>query len=169
MANRREILNSERHDSFKDYFILFLLFFFFFFLGLCLYHMGILRLGVKSELHLPAYTTATATSVPSCICDLRHSSRQRQILNPLNEARDQTRIRDIVGFLICWATTGTLIYFKVIILFYFTMLVASRQEIDGLQDRHLQLASYLYFLRKDIETTSLLFTLPEEGDRWVLG
>ena len=27
-----------------------------------------------------------------CVCDLHHSSRQRQILNPLSEARDQTCI-----------------------------------------------------------------------------
>ena len=27
---------------------------------------------------------------PSCVCNLHHSSRQRQILNPLGEARDQT-------------------------------------------------------------------------------
>ena len=34
----------------------------------------------------------SATAVPdlSRICDLHHSSRQRQILNPLSEARDQT-------------------------------------------------------------------------------
>ena len=47
--------------------------------------------GVKSELQLPAYTTATATPDPSLICHLHHSSWQRQILNPLSEARDQTR------------------------------------------------------------------------------
>ena len=53
------------------------------------------RLGVKSELQLPAYTTATATATqdPSHICDLRHSLWQQQIFNPLSEARDQTRIR----------------------------------------------------------------------------
>jgi len=39
-----------------------------------------------------AYTTATAILDPSCICDLHHSSRQRWILNPLSEARDQTCI-----------------------------------------------------------------------------
>ena len=48
------------------------------------------RLGVKSELQLSAYTTATAMQDPSHIYDLHHSSRQRQILNPLSEARDQT-------------------------------------------------------------------------------
>ena len=40
----------------------------------------------------PAYTTATAIWGVSCICSLHHSSWQRQILNPLSEARDQTRV-----------------------------------------------------------------------------
>ena len=35
--------------------------------------------------------TATATPDLSHICDLHHSSWQRQILNPLRKARDQTR------------------------------------------------------------------------------
>ena len=48
------------------------------------------RLGVESELQLPAYTTATATSDPSRICDPYHSSWQCQILNPLSEVKDQT-------------------------------------------------------------------------------
>ena len=48
------------------------------------------RLGVKSELQLLVYTTATATWGPSC--DLHHSSWQRQILNPLSEARDRTQV-----------------------------------------------------------------------------
>ena len=40
-----------------------------------------------------------ATWDPSCICDLNHSSRQRWILNPLNEeARDRTSWL-LVGFL----------------------------------------------------------------------
>ena len=37
-------------------------------------HMEISRLGVRSELQLPAFSTATATLDPSCICDLHHSS-----------------------------------------------------------------------------------------------
>ena len=67
-------------------------FFFFFFLGPLLWHMEVPRLGVKSELHLLACTTATATQDPSHICDLHHSSQKRQILNPLSEARDQSCI-----------------------------------------------------------------------------
>ena len=69
-------------------------FFLFFFLGLHLWHIEILRLGVESGLLLPGYTTATATAIPdpSHICDLHHSSGQHQILNSLSEARDQTHI-----------------------------------------------------------------------------
>ena len=66
---------------------------FFFFLGLLgppLWHMEIPRMGVKSELQLPAYTTAPATPDPSHACNLHHSSLQHRILNPLNEARDRT-------------------------------------------------------------------------------
>ena len=54
--------------------------------------MEVPRLGVKSELELLAYTTTTATSDLSLVCDLHHSSHQHQILNPLSEARDQTYI-----------------------------------------------------------------------------
>ena len=63
-----------------------------FFLQPHLRHMEVPRLGVKLELQLPAYPTPTATLDPSCICDLYHSSWQSQILNPLSEARDPTRI-----------------------------------------------------------------------------
>ena len=54
--------------------------------------MDVPRQGVKLELQLPAYTTATATQDPSHVCDIHHSSQQRQILNPLSNARDQTHI-----------------------------------------------------------------------------
>ena len=54
--------------------------------------MEVPRLGAESELQLPAYTTATATQDSSCVCDLHHSSRHRQILNPPREARDQTSV-----------------------------------------------------------------------------
>ena len=39
-----------------------------------------------------AYTTATATGDPSLVCSLHHSSWQHQILNPLSETKDRTRI-----------------------------------------------------------------------------
>ena len=48
------------------------------------------RLGVKSELQLPATARATATRNLSHVCNLHHSSRQRQVLNPLSKARDRT-------------------------------------------------------------------------------
>ena len=52
--------------------------------------MEVPRLGVESELQLPAYTTARATSDPSHVSDVHHSSRQRQILDPPSETRDRT-------------------------------------------------------------------------------
>ena len=56
--------------------------------------MEIPRLGVELELQLPAYTTATATTMqdPSCVCDLHHGSRQCWILNPQGTARDRTHV-----------------------------------------------------------------------------
>ena len=53
---------------------------------------GSSRLRVKWELQLPAYTTAMAIPDLSHVCDLHHSSPQRQIFNPLNNARDRTYI-----------------------------------------------------------------------------
>ena len=64
----------------------------FFSLRLQVQHTEIAGLGAESELHLPAYTTATATPDPSCIWDLCCSLCQHWILNPLSEARDQARI-----------------------------------------------------------------------------
>jgi len=52
--------------------------------------MEVPRLGVESELQLPAYTTATAMLNLSHVCDLHHSLQLCQILNPLSKARDQT-------------------------------------------------------------------------------
>ena len=49
--------------------------------------MEVPRLGVESELLLPAYTTATAIQDLSYICNLHHSSRQRWILNPLEQGQ----------------------------------------------------------------------------------
>ena len=68
------------------------LFFLFLSLGPHPWPMEVPGLEVKSEVQLPAYTTATATQDLSLVCDLHlhRSSRQRQILNPLSEARDRT-------------------------------------------------------------------------------
>jgi len=54
--------------------------------------MEVPGLGVKSELQLLAYTTATAIPYPSSICDLRYSLWQHQILNSPGKARDPTFI-----------------------------------------------------------------------------
>ena len=78
------------------------------FLGPHLQQMEVPRLGVKSELKLLAYTIAIAALDRSLICDLHHSSWQRQILNPPSEARDLTPVKwMLVGFLNRWATMGT--------------------------------------------------------------
>ena len=62
------------------------------FLFVCFYghtqDMEVPRLGAKSELQLPAYTTATAMWDLSHVCDVHHSSRKCWLLDPLSEARD---------------------------------------------------------------------------------
>ena len=77
------------------HFILFycaFVFCFCFFLELHPWHMEVPSLGVKLELQLLAYTTATAMQDLSHVFDLHHRLRQCWILNPLSRARDQTRI-----------------------------------------------------------------------------
>ena len=54
--------------------------------------MEVPRVGVKLELQLLAYATATAMPDPSQVCDLNHSSRQHRILNSLTKARDRNHI-----------------------------------------------------------------------------
>ena len=55
-------------------------------------HMEVPRPGVKSELQLPAYTTATATWDLSLVCNLHQNSWQCWIPDPLSEAGNQTHI-----------------------------------------------------------------------------
>lgn len=59
--------------------ILYVSFFFFFFLvgAAHLWHMEVPKLGIESQLRLPAYVTATEKQGPSHICDLYHNSQQR--------------------------------------------------------------------------------------------
>ena len=67
---------------------IFVLFFFFFsFLGPHLKHGGFQPRGLIGA---AAASLTTATAMPNPVCDPHHSSQQRCILNPLNEARDQT-------------------------------------------------------------------------------
>ena len=54
--------------------------------------MEVLRLGVKSELQLPAYSTAAEMQDSSQVCELHQSSWQHKILNPLSKAGDPTHI-----------------------------------------------------------------------------
>ena len=70
--------------------ISFFFFLSFVFLGQHPWQMEVPRLGVESDLQLPAYTTAMMDSIH--ICDLHRSSRQRWTLSPLSEARGGTRI-----------------------------------------------------------------------------
>ena len=104
MTRRKE--KGEKINVFTDYFsinqrkvghqccnVIFLcVSFCLFVLGLHPQCMEVPRLGVESQLQLPAYTTTTAMRDPSHICELHCSSQQCQILNPLMEAKDQTPI-----------------------------------------------------------------------------
>ena len=54
--------------------------------------MEVPKLGVKSEVQLLVYTTATTPWDLSHVFNLYHSSQQLQVLSPLSEARDQTPI-----------------------------------------------------------------------------
>ena len=83
-------------------------FFFFGFLGSHPWHMVIPRLGVKLDLQLPAYATATATPDSSHVCNLYHSSWQQWIPEPLSRARDRTCIlMDSSQICLCCAIEGT--------------------------------------------------------------
>ena len=79
------IVESSQRGAFDFFFFLFV---FLPFLGLLPQHMEVPRLGVFSELQPPAFARAAVTRDPSHVCDLHHSSWQRQILNPLSKARD---------------------------------------------------------------------------------
>ena len=84
---------------------LFFLVFCFFRAALVVY--GVPRLGVESELELPAYTTASATWDPSHVCNLHHSSWEYWILNPLIEPGIKPASSWIlVGFVNHWAMMG---------------------------------------------------------------
>ena len=91
--------------------VVFLFYFYLFifgFLGPHLWHMEVPRLGVESKLQLPSNITATAKPDLSLVWDLHHSSQQRQILNPLSEARDGIHnliVPSQIRF--PWATMGT--------------------------------------------------------------
>ena len=98
------LVNIQKYSSNEQEFV----FFFCFFFGAHPWRMEVPRLGVQLQLQLLAYTTATVKQDPSHICDLHHNSWQRQILNPLSEARDQTCNLTVPGRIrFRCTTTGT--------------------------------------------------------------
>ena len=72
-------------------------FFFFFFFFFCLFRAAYTAYG-GSQARGPIGAVAAglyqshSNTGSGCDCNLYHSSWQRQILNPLSEARDQTRV-----------------------------------------------------------------------------
>ena len=74
------------------------------FSGLHRWHMEVPRLGVQSELQLLAYATATEMQDLGLICDLHHSSGQRQIPNQLSKARNQTHDLIVPSKICFWCT-----------------------------------------------------------------
>ena len=123
----------------------FIIFYFTFcFLGPHPWHMEVPRLGVKSELQLPAYTTATATSDPSHVWDLPHSLWQCQIPNPLSEAGDRTHNLMIPSWIrFCCAMMRTPIFWVfclfVCFLFCFLQMEVPRLGVEP----ELQLPAYV--------------------------
>ena len=57
-----------------------------------MWQMEVPRLGVESELQVPAYTTATAMQDPSHVYNLHHRSGECRIPDSLIEAKDRTCI-----------------------------------------------------------------------------
>ena len=83
---------------------------FFSFLELHLWHMQLPRLGVESELQLPAYTMATAIAIRdrSHVCNLYQSSWECQILT--HWARPGIKPASswiLFRFITCWSIMGT--------------------------------------------------------------
>ena len=74
--------------------------------------MEVPRLGVESDLQLPAYATAAAKQDPSHVCKPRLQPTPQLtamlILNPLSRARDRTHtLMDTSGIRFHCATMGT--------------------------------------------------------------
>ena len=96
----------------SHWFIYLFIYLFPFFVGPHPLQMEFPRLWVKSEIQLPAFTTATATQDLSRVCSLHHGSQLCRIFNPLSKARDQTQNLMIPSWIhFCCATMGTLHWF----------------------------------------------------------
>ena len=89
--------------------IFFFFFSFFFFLGPHSRHMEVPRWGIKLELQLPAYATATATVLdPNFMYELHHSSQQGGSLTHwAGPGIKPASSWILVGFINHWAITGT--------------------------------------------------------------
>ena len=70
------------------------------------WHMEVPRLGVRLELQLPAYATATATRDSSHISDLYHSSWQHWIFNWARPGIEPASLWILVRFVNHWAMKG---------------------------------------------------------------
>ena len=104
------------------------------FSGLYLWYMEVPRLEVKSELQLPAYATASAMRSPSQVWNLHHSLHQCRILNPrVRPGIKPTSSWILVGFVTCWATTGTflrVILIKLVLRISLTYFVAKTSQMS---------------------------------------
>ena len=112
-SGQQESFPEERIQSKVDtwLFILFIYLFICFYFYFLLFRATLVAYGgsqARGRVRATAFATATTTQDPSCVCNLHHSSRQCQILNPPSKARNLTR-NLIVPSWICFhcTTTGT--------------------------------------------------------------
>ena len=86
----------------------FLFYLFIYFLGLHPWPMEVPRLGIKSELQLLAYATATAIWDLRCIWDLTTAhSNTRSLTHWARPGIDPASLWILVGFVSCWAPEGS--------------------------------------------------------------
>ena len=82
--------------------------------------------GQIMELQLPADTIAIAMPDPSCICDLRHSSRQHWILNPRTKLSSSGTLCQVLN---PWSQSGNSVLILIII-YLFILLVDGGEEMS---------------------------------------
>ena len=106
------------------------------------------------KLKPPACNTAMVMPDLSCICDLRHSSWQHWILNPLSKARDWTWVAmDASQIHFFCAMTGTPLFFILFLFFCFLGWHLRYMEVSRLGvTSELQLLAY---------TTATATTMPD--------
>ena len=113
--------------------------------------MEVPRLGVKSELQLPAYTTATATQGLSHVCNLYYSSQGCQIPDPLSEVRDQIHIlMDKSQIHFCCTTMRPPKHFLLLIIIGLQILIFSPIVERGLGQMSQGILCHLSFLIRRI-------------------